>query len=226
MANWNILQPVDIGGAFNQAFQQGQALQRQRATDNALMKYAQNPNDPGSVSELAKYDPRLAIQVRGQMQQQRAKQQEAQSDQILMGAKIIRQVQPKDQAGWQQALGLARQFGVDISQVPEQYDPAYVQQIVAAADALSPARREDTPNSYDEYQRAQSDPNYAKFLEDRRGPLIANNGDGTFQIIPRQMFQQQPKQGGDPPPLPPGFVLDKDGGQTAQPSGGFPPQGN
>lgn len=54
-------------------------------------------------------------------------------------------------------------------------------------------------------------------------PIVANNGDGTFTIIPRSYGgggnQPQP-----PAPPPPGFVID--GGPTRSASGGFPASGN
>lgn len=66
--NWGLLQGTDIGGAFNQGMQQGQQRRQEQATDDALRALIANPNDPNVVNALAKYDPRMALQVQGQQQ--------------------------------------------------------------------------------------------------------------------------------------------------------------
>lgn len=70
--NYGILQPVDIGGAFQNAFQKGQQDRARSETKNALAALAQDPN--ADISDVAKYNPELVMQVnqrRAQEQQQR-----------------------------------------------------------------------------------------------------------------------------------------------------------
>jgi hypothetical protein len=226
--NWalGLQQGPGPGEAFMQAFEKGQQRKKEMAVDDALRALIANPNDPDAVNNLARHDPRAAMQVQQRQQQSLQQKLEAERENILKGAQIIRQVQPKDQASWDMARNLASQMGMDVSQIPPQFDPQYVQGVVTLADTFAPPKAQDQPTSYEEYQRAQADPNYAKFLEERRGPLIANNGDGTFTIIPRSQAAPNPapQQPGAVPPPPPGFVVD--GGPTPPASGPFPAQGH
>lgn len=206
---WNALMSApNPGEAFANAYQQGIQQREQREMRQQAMQEHQE-------------DRQFR---REQMQQQgQVKALEAHREKIVLGARLIRQVNPQDQAGWDQVRGLAQQAGIDLADVPPQFDPNYVKGLVSIADTFEPQKQENAPTSFDEYQRAQADPNYAKFLEERRGPLIANNGDGTFTLIPRSMGGPQQPQAAPPPP--PGFVIDNDGGPTQPASGGFPPSG-
>ena len=64
--NWNALQSFDIGGAFTKGMEAGQQRRREMETDNALRALIANPNDTNVVNDLARYDPRMAMQVQGQ----------------------------------------------------------------------------------------------------------------------------------------------------------------
>lgn len=205
--NWNALaQAPNAGLAFSDAFQRAQQMKQQQALQAQQMQEHQ--------------EDRAFRQQQMQAQQHQA-YIEQNRENIVRGAQIIRQVQPQDQAGWDRARALAQQAGVDVSQVPPQFDPQYVQGISALADALAPQKAGNAPTSYEEYQRAQADPNYGKFLEERRGPIVANNGDGTFTLIPRTSGQQ----GGGPQP---GTVEDGyrfKGGNPADPNAWEPVNG-
>lgn len=76
-ANFGILQPVDIGGRFNQSFQLGKQQRAESETDAALASLAQDPN--ADISGLAKYNPRFVMQVNAQRQQQQQAAQQAQT---------------------------------------------------------------------------------------------------------------------------------------------------
>jgi hypothetical protein len=225
--NWALGVPqTNPGEAFTSAFEKGMAARKQAAVEAAMGALAGNPDDPNALANLAKVDPRSAMQYRGEMERRQAAKLEAHRDNIMRGAQVIRQLQPGDDASWQQALETARGIGIDVSQVPQHFDPQYVKGLMGVADAFAPQKGNDAPTSYEEYQRAQSDPNYAKFLEEKRGPIVANNGDGTFTIIPRSQAAPNPapQQPGAVPPPPPGFVVD--GGPTPPASGPFPAQGH
>jgi hypothetical protein len=113
----------NAGQAFSQSFQQGQEQNRL----NALQQ-----------QQMAQQEQDRAMKMQ-QLQQQQTQQMLAQhQDNILKGAEIIRQLKPTDDASWQQAKAIAAQAGVDVSEVPDHYDPQYVQGIVGLADALAP----------------------------------------------------------------------------------------
>jgi hypothetical protein len=137
--NWALgLQQGNAGDAFAQAFQQGQVNNRQNAARNAMAALVQNPNDPQALAALARADPQTAMEFRkNQLEVTKAHLAEHQ-DSILKGAEIIREFNPKDQSSYTQALAAAQRAGIDISQVPQQFNPEYVQGIVHLADALHP----------------------------------------------------------------------------------------
>jgi hypothetical protein len=184
-------------------------------------KYAQNPDDPAVFSELTKWNPEMAIQIRQQQSQQHQQALEAHRDNILKGAQIIRQLGVKDQAGWDQARAMAGQMGIDLSEVPAQFDPNYIHGMVSIADAFAQQHGQQGTAMQQNYEFLKGqDPNLAdSYLHNQAEgpPLVSPNGDGTFTIIPRAMIggNQAP-----PAPPPPGFVID--GGPTPQASGGFP----
>ena len=76
--SWGLMQPVDIGGTFQAAFQQGKQQRAQSETQNALAALAQDPN--ADINALAKYNPQLVMQVN---QQRAAQQQKAQQAQVM-----------------------------------------------------------------------------------------------------------------------------------------------
>lgn len=84
--NFSIGNPTNIGQAFQSAFDAGQAKRKEQELNGVLSAYAVNPDDPGAVAKVAKYDPRLAITI-GQDQRSRQadirKQDEAAQKQDL-----------------------------------------------------------------------------------------------------------------------------------------------
>jgi hypothetical protein len=108
-----------------------------------------------------------------------------------------------------------------------------------AQGGIDPQKAGNAPTSYEEYQRARQDPNYGKFLEERRGPIVTHNDDGTITLIPRNMLPGAPPQeGGNIPSVtdeasynaippgtqyrtPDGHVRVKQGGPAGNQPGGF-----
>lgn len=216
------LQPNNAGNAFMQAFQQGAQQRRESDTQNALARYAQNPDDPQVFSEMARLNPQLAIQLRGQQQQQHAAALEQHRDSIIAGAKIFRQLNVHDEQTYQQALAMGRQYGLDLTEVPPNFDPQYVNGVVKLADAFAPQKQNSAPSSVQEYEYAKSQGfqgSYMDFEDAKRGPMLANNGDGTFLLIPRS--SQMGQNLGNPAPQGVTFTP-IDGGPTPQASGAFP----
>ncbi len=76
---WHLLQPVDIGGAFQQGMQRGKAMRRESVTQNALAAFVADPTSTEPISALASVDPALALQVQ---EQQRGRAKEVRREQI------------------------------------------------------------------------------------------------------------------------------------------------
>lgn len=76
--NWGLLQPVDVGGAFQHGLEQGRQRREDHEVKSALSAYAMNPDDQSVFARLATARPELAIQIR--QQQQKAQQQQQQID--------------------------------------------------------------------------------------------------------------------------------------------------
>ncbi len=237
---WDILQPIDPGAQVQQGFATGMALVKRAQTQHALSAYLQNPDDDRAYNALAAYDPQAAAGLRDQRAQTLAKQQEqAQAERerqaamqrtaqenIVKGARVLRQMKPTDQASWDAALQAAQTIGVDISNVPREYNPEFAQRIVQAADAIEgPPKETAAPASIREYEYAKQQGyqgSYMDFQAETAGPIVTDNGDGTKTITPRSLLHGSAPHGDIPPP-PPGFHIE--GGPTPQASGNFPEAG-
>jgi hypothetical protein len=200
---WDLLAGgPDIGQQFQQGYALGEQRREQRETRNALGTLAANPNDPAAMGALAQANPALGLQWRGQqIQERRVAQQdartqlEARQEDIRAGAQIIRQVNPTDEAGWQQALTAARAAGVNIEGAPPSFNQEYVRSLISIADALEPARQEAVPGIQREvdYYRSIGRTDLAQQLLERHAegpPIVASNGDSTFTVIPRSAINQ------------------------------------
>lgn len=139
--NWGILQPVDVAGKFQQGYQQGREQRVSQETDKALAAYAANPDDPASVSGLARYNPRLAIQI-GQDQRSRAEAtKKAEAEQLAAGTKVIGNaalqvslLPPEQQAqAWDQQIDMLAGQYPGVAQYKGQYSPERLQSVLAQA---------------------------------------------------------------------------------------------
>ena len=209
--NWGLgVQQNNPINAFMQAYEHSSAQKRQ-----------QQMQDEDREMRRQQFE----LQKTQTQQQTEWKALEQHRDKIIMGARLIREVQPKDQAGWDHVRAIAGQAGIDLTDVPPQFDLNYVNGLVQLADAFEPEKSQNHPSSVQEFEYAKGQGftgSYMDFMEEKRGPIVANNGDGTFTIVPRSMTQQAaPQQGGVVPPPPPGFQLD--GGPTPSASGNFQP---
>jgi hypothetical protein len=234
--NWalGLQQGPNAGEQFAQSFQQGQERARQNKARAAAAALVRDPNNQGALQALAEIDPQSAMQFREQQQKQALAGLEQHRDNILKGAQLIRQVQPKDQASWDQVRALATQMGIDVSEVPPQFDPQYANGLVSIADAFEP-QKSGGPAMQQNYEWLKSqNPQLANQYLQRQaegGPIVANNGDGTFTIIPRS--QAAPQAGPQPGQVEDGYrfrggnpadpnAWEAIGGQTGSaPSGGF-----
>jgi hypothetical protein len=226
------LQTPDIGGRFMQSFQQGGQMRREQETQNALTQYALDPNNPEVMQGLAKYNPQMAIGLQERKRQEAMRGLEAHRENIVTGAKIFRQLNVRDEATYQQARQMAAQLGMDLTQVPPNYDPKYVQGVVSIADAMDPRKE-----AQDRYVPLQPGGSLARIGPDGRAEIAIMQNDGSKPIgAPVQQAGQMPQVSDEasyaavPPGAqyvgPDGQVRVKQGGQTPQASGGFPPFGN
>jgi hypothetical protein len=73
---WGLMQPVDVGGKFQAAWQQGKAQRAETETNNALSALARDPN--ADVSALAQYNPKMAYELETARRADALKKQQAQ----------------------------------------------------------------------------------------------------------------------------------------------------
>jgi hypothetical protein len=221
------LQFQNPGNAFLQAYEGGRERRRESETQNALTRYAINPDDPSAMEGLARFNPQMAIQLQERKRQEAMRGLEAHREKIVMGAKIVRQIQPKDQAGWQQVLATASQLGIDLADVPTTWDERtaqYAQGLVSIADAMEPQK----PQS-DRFIPLQPGGSLARIGPDGQPQIVFQQNDGSHPIG-AQVQQGGPQpgmvedgyrfKGGDP--ADPNSWEPVNGGQTPQASGGFP----
>ncbi len=77
--NWGILQPVDIGGAFQQGFEQGKARRVDAMTGAAIEALLRDPNSASDqIGALARVAPKNALAVAEFQRQQQQHAREAQ----------------------------------------------------------------------------------------------------------------------------------------------------
>jgi hypothetical protein len=226
--NWALgLQQSNPGEAFNQAFQQGMQTRRQNEARSAMAALVQNPNDPKALASLAQVDPSTAMQFRQQQIAYQKAQLEQHQDSILKGAEILRQFNPKDQASYTAALQAAQAARIDISQVPQQYNPQYVDGIIKLADALKPQSSDNThfitpqpgggAYAYDPRTGGVTtiiQPNYGQGAPQQQAignlPRVADQA--SYDAVPPGSQYMTPD----------GHVRIKQGGQAATPSATFP----
>lgn len=191
MINWNVLaQAPNPGQAFMDSFNQA----RQMKQREELMRQQQQEH---REDRQLRRDTLQAQQQRALLEQHK--------DKILIGAKIVRELGVKDEASWQQARTIAQQMGIDLSDIPLNYDPRYVQGLIATADALDP-------------------PKQGQLVPFTQGGGVARMGPGGLEILVMPNDGSQPT--GAPVNAPP-VLTDEDilrmeqGGQSPSGSGGF-----
>lgn len=221
--NWNLLGGArNVGQSVMQGYEQGRQRRREEQLDQAFRYLGENPDDPRAVNALMAADPRLGLQFRGQQMQQRqqmAEQQRAEDErQIKIFGRAARMA--KDPASWDAIIDQLAPHYPEVMAYKGKFDPNLRAALMAQAGEKDES--ENQPSNVQEYEFARQQGfqgSYMDFLETKRGPIVANNGDGTFTLIPRGFVPG----GGSVPPPPPGFILDSDGGPTPPASGTFQP---
>lgn len=181
--NWSILsQQSDPGTSFQQGYQNA-LLQRQQQEDRQFRQdqilqqrdmQREQMNVAGRERKLTDYH-----------------------DSIRRGARIIRDLQqqtgrPLDEAGWQNVRAAALQAGIDLTDVPEHFDPNYVQQLMAADRALQPQG--------DPYTLSEGDVRFGANNE-----VVARGAPPRqryYSVPPGGRLVPEPQNGGPSAPLP------------------------
>lgn len=223
----NALAQPNPGERFQFGFQQGQQQRRQREMDGALNALAANPDDPKAIAGYMRVDPRGGLQY----QQQRAafaedrakREREREQEERKIFARAAKLA--KDPASWDAIVDQLTPQYPEVAAYRGKFDPNLRASLMALG-GESEDRETQGPASVQEYEYAKAQGftgSYMDFVETKRGPIVANNGDGTFTIIPRGMVPGGASGASEVPPPPPGFVLDSDGGPTPPASGTFQP---
>lgn len=133
--NWNMGGPQDnalayfqfgnqIGSQMRERQDRAEQVKREEAGRNALAAYAVNPTDAGFATAVG-YDPRSAIAMRSNVRDDAKAEQEAGQKRIEAIAKLFHGITPQN---YRQRYGVAQQMGIDMTGVPEQFDPQWVSQ--------------------------------------------------------------------------------------------------
>lgn len=211
-----LFDPGQIGINILGAFKAGQQERQQREQRNALADYAMNPSQQG-LAALAPHNPEFVIAERGRMQQAEAAQQKQQREDLPIMGKLLGMAQ--DEPTYQRALAVARQYGLDVSQAPPQFDPEWVGGMRSLVTALSDP--ETMKGIAYELQMAGYEPGTPEFEEAARS-VISNKYateyvDAQGNVRRRSALNLAPQQGGPQP----GTVEDGyrfKGGNPADPS--------
>lgn len=174
------LKPLDIMGSIESGMKlrdmaDERTLKKQKlGEENAIKEaykanYVTNPdgsvtlNRQGVLSSLAKINPQMAME-----QEQKFKVQDDDALKRNLGqVEAISQLagSAKDQATWESALDQAGKMGLDVSQVPRQFDPALRNSILARS--LKAKEQLDIQFRESEAKRAQQNED-RKFRADRQ----------------------------------------------------------
>lgn len=135
--NWNIATGNNALNMFQYGAQLGQQVRERRDAaeqKNALTAYATDPNAPGAFEGLAKANPGMAIQARGQQQQAAQQQQEQRRADLPTITRLLEY--STDEGTYQQARATAQQIGIDTSTLPANFDPNWRNQQLGTLRAI------------------------------------------------------------------------------------------
>lgn len=132
-----LMDPSQIGAGFQNAFQLGMQNRRQMETQRAMGEYAKNQN-ADTARAVAVHDPQLGMRVMDREEDRAAQVAKAAQEQTLKFVKLAQFVEshPNKEAAYQQGLRIAAQAGLDVSQAPPNYDPAWMQDKLAFSQAF------------------------------------------------------------------------------------------
>lgn len=235
-----LMNPAVIGQSVQHGFQNGRAMRSENETRNALSQLVQDPMNQDAMTSLAKYNPQAAMQMQDRqrgIQGQQAKQAEAakaaQAKQMGQVRQLLSHAEQSPE-GWQQAMSAAQGLGLDMSQLPQQYDPNWARQQLFILDAFD-KDEEALPGIARELQAAGLDVSSPEGQQALRkaieGKYAGTYIDGQGNTRQRPIFNQSggasraaPSSGGQPQILQQaastGVITQQDAQRVAQSLGG------
>lgn len=127
MINWGLAQ----GGGYQNALAMGMQMgaQAREAKErkeyrNALAGY--DPDNPETLKPIMAVDPRTGLHLQQQAQRAQAQQAEQRRADLPMMTRLLEHAAQGPEQ-WAQARGVAEQYGIDLSGLPEQFDPEWAQ---------------------------------------------------------------------------------------------------
>lgn len=239
--NWGLGVAPDVGGAFTQGFQNGQAARRENDTRNALAAYAQSP-DMQTANALIAVDPRLGMQARQQqMEIDKQRQMQELTARAVKGdhtaleglagldPNLYMKLDDRTRERVKMATAFIGNAVQDVTRLPEEQRAAAWASYVQRAEASGL----DIPTQYERYSPEALNAAAAeagvteKIIKAHEPQWMAVPQGGYLENVnqysrstPLQASPAQQAPGGIPA-LPPGFELE--GGPTQPASAGFRP---
>lgn len=139
--NWGLLFANGGNGGFDNALARGMQIgsrirerREQEAQRNAFAEYAANPTREGAAG-LVQYNPQFGMGEIARFDQQAQQQQQSGIEGLDKFRPLLQQAMESPE-GWAQALSAAQAAGMDVSRVPQQYDPEWARGQLMIVDAL------------------------------------------------------------------------------------------
>lgn len=138
--NWNLLQPTDVGNAFQQGVETGRARKREGEMQNALGAYAQDPNEQNLNALIPYAGPDQAFKIVEQRQRMAADQQKQSAAKLADGKKAVGQValqianlpQQQQAQAWDRGIDYLVGQGYDgLAQFRGRYSPESLRGVLA-----------------------------------------------------------------------------------------------
>lgn len=226
-----LFDPGQIGVNILSAFKQGQQERRQNDYRNALSGYAMNPTEEG-LGAIAPHNPEFVMAERGRMQQAQQAQRKEQRDMLPIMGRLLDTVQ--DEASYQQARVLAQRAGIDVSQVPPNFDPNWVNETKTLVKAIQTPQGQEIlsaagKQAYDEGLRPGDGRFEARVTEifntEQIKTIPYQPGGNVITFDPRTGTVKPLVQGqsvAQPMPYNPNDWEPVEGGAGGNASGGFP----
>lgn len=199
--DWSLLQPTNIGNAFQQGMETGRARKREADQRSALSAYAADPGEESMNALLPFMQPNQAFDIVQQRQQSQAKQQQAQTDQLgrAVGQAVLdvmRRPEGERAATWDAYVDQFARTNPNAEQYRGKYSDQVAMAVLAEQGLMGDYQKQSAPAKTSLQQNYEFlngvNPQYGQQYIQRQvsePPMIANNGDGTFMVIPRSRGQ-------------------------------------
>lgn len=234
--NWSMLQTANPGNAFMEGFQNARKIRREEQQQSALAAYATNPSDQSMNALLPFMQPNQAFDIVQQRQQTQAKRQQEQTDHLgkAVGQAVLdvmRRPEGERAATWDVYVDQFARTNPNAAQYRGKYSEQVGMAVLAEQGLMGEYQKQSAPPKTSLQQNYEFlnavNPQYGQQYIQRQvsePPMIANNGDGTFTVIPRS--QGQPGAGAAMPGIIGGYgggTFDMNGRQATPVQGGTAP---